>query len=267
MTKMFSLEPVLNPNQMCLIVFAWKAHPRYPLILAANRDEFYKRPTQQAGFWEEFPKMVAGKDLKAGGTWMGITSSGRFASVTNYRDPANIDPKAKSRGDIPIDFLTGSDLPMDYLKKLDTDSENFNGFNVLLGDLKDLFHYSNYEDKINQISPGVHGLSNALLDTPWPKVSFVKNEFQKVISGAFSQRDLLDLMGQTETFADDQLPKTGVPYEWEKAISAVCIRTPTYGTCCTTIITIDQEGTVSFFEKTYPVGGRHESNYEVSFKI
>ncbi len=198
---------------------------------------------------------------------MGITTSGRFASVTNFRDPANIDPKAKSRGDIPVNFLTEADAPEEYLRKLAEDSASFNGFNVLLGDLKDLYHYSNYENRINRISPGIHGLSNALLDTSWPKVEFVKREFQNCIKGNFSEKDLLNLMGQTDTFPDDQLPKTGVSFEWEKAISAVCIRTPTYGTCCSTIITVDQNGIVNFFEKSYPVGDRPESIYEVSFKI
>ena len=254
-------------REMCLIVFAWKVHPEYPLILVANRDEFYGRPTRQAGFWEDYPDVLGGRDLKAGGTWMGITRSGRFASVTNFRDPKNISPDARSRGDIPTDFLTGAETPEQYLDELGQRGSQYNGFNALIGNRQSLLHFSNYENTLNVIPPGIHGLSNALLNTPWPKVTYAKNQLEKVIGSELTTDVLFSVMASEHTFPDQELLQTGVPYEWEKAISAVCIRTETYGTCCSTILKISNTGNVEFVEKTHAVGGKNEAVYSVNFQI
>lgn len=252
---------------MCLIIFAWNVHPEYPLVLTANRDEFYARPTAPATFWENEPNILAGKDLQAGGTWMGVTKSGRFAAVTNYRDPANIRESAKSRGNIPTSFLASRQHPEDYLKELKEEATEYNGFNALLLQGEDLYHFSNYEGKINRLKPGIYGLSNALLDTPWPKVVATKAAFQSQLSKNFELDDLIRLMQNEETYSEELLPKTGIPLEWEKAVSASCIRTEKYGTCCTTAITLSKSGVINFMEKSYPVGNRKEQTTHLHFQI
>lgn len=248
---------------MCLIVFGWDIHPKYKLILAANRDEFYSRPTNAAAFWEDHPQLLGGRDLQAGGSWMLVSRKGKLAAVTNYRDPANIQAYAASRGAIPTDYLTGEYSPKAYAEWLHENQHRYNGFNALIGDADMLVHYSNYEGKINQITPGIHGLSNALLNTRWPKVEKVKSGFRELISTPFSHADLLHLMSDTSTADSSDLPDTGVPPELEKALSAVCIRTENYGTRCTTVMTLDRNGRVAFTEKTHEPGatpGSRENN-------
>lgn len=252
---------------MCLIVFAWDVHPKYKLILAANRDEFYERPTAPAHFWEDQPHILGGRDLQAGGSWMTISGEGKFAAVTNYRDPQNIRKNAVSRGEIPTRFLNSQDTPEVYLKQLHEKAAQHNGFNVLTGNFQQLMHYSNYEGKLNVISPGIHGLSNALLDTGWPKVERAKSRLAELTGRAFSHEELLEMMGDTAVAEDAVLPETGVPRELEKALSAMCIRTEKYGTCCSTVITIDRQGSVAFTEKSYPVGGRKDESVQFQFQI
>lgn len=252
---------------MCLIAFAWDMHPKYKLILAANRDEFYNRPTAKAGFWEDQPNILGGRDLKAGGTWMTITKDGKFAAVTNYRDLSNIRENATSRGEIPTDFVTGDINPEKYIQTLHEHSEDYNGFNVLVSDLDQMGHYSNYERKINILKPGIYGLSNALLDTPWPKVELAKQKFKSAIGNSFDHQELLNLMTDTTFAPDIELPDTGISKEMERSLSAMCIRMENYGTCCSTIITVDRDGVVNFTEKSYPVGERKENTEHYSFKV
>lgn len=166
---------------MCLIVFAYKNHPEYDLILAANRDEQYERPTRAAQFWENYPDVLAGKDLSAGGTWLGINRSGHFAALTNYRDPSINKKNPPSRGGIVMDFLLQGTDPTKFLKKLDKKSDQYMGFNFLAGIPEEMFHYSNQQKQLNRIEPGVHGLSNHLMDTPWPKVEKVKSGLNSMI--------------------------------------------------------------------------------------
>ena len=156
---------------MCLILFAYRSLPDYRLVLAANRDEFYDRPTRHVAFWDDAPEILAGRDLKAGGTWMGITKKGRFAAITNYRDSGMTIENAPSRGDLVKDFLIGKSRPHDYLESLQNKGQDYNGFNLIIGDGNELFYYSNRDGNIHNIEPGVHGLSNHLLNTPWPKVA------------------------------------------------------------------------------------------------
>ena len=252
---------------MCLIAFAWDMHPKYKLILAANRDEFYNRPTAKAGFWEDQPNILGGRDLKAGGTWMTITKDGKFAAVTNYRDLSNIREDATSRGEIPTDFVNGEVNPEKYIQTLHEHSEDYNGFNVLVSDLGQMGHYSNYERKVNILKPGIYGLSNALLDTPWPKVELARQKFKSAIGNSFDHQELLNLMTDTTIAPDIELPDTGISKEMERSLSAMCIRMENYGTCCSTVITVDRDGVVNFTEKSYPVGERKENTEHYSFKV
>lgn len=251
---------------MCLIVFAFETHPNYKLILAANRDEFYERPTTVADWWEDLPSILGGRDLKAKGTWMGMSSDGRFAAVTNYRDLSNIREDAKSRGDLPVDFLKGSQSSIDYGEEIAKEGKRYNGFNLLTLD-EEMIHVSNYENKVNRLGAGIYGLSNALLDTPWPKVERAKSFFRDKIEGDFTLKELLDVMDDSVVAQDEQLPATGLPIEMERAVSAMHIQTPNYGTCCSTVITIDYEGQVEFVERSFPVGDREDGMVSYSFKI
>ena len=233
--------------------------------MAANRDEFYARPTIPATFWPEDPRILGGRDKQAGGTWMAIHQDGRIAGVTNYRDLANINPDARSRGELPINYLKGEVGADTYLETLNKEAKEYNGFNILLFEQGSMFHYSNYEGKINKISSGIHGLSNALLDTAWPKVERLKQSFSKVIETTFSHNDLLGILTNKELADDDDLPNTGVPHDLEKMLSAICIQSETYGTCSSSVLTISKDGDVVFTERTYPVGDRKDGT--VSFKF
>lgn len=243
---------------MCLILFSWKNHEHHKLILAANRDEFYARPTKQAGYWEDHPDILAGRDLEAGGTWMGLTRSGRFAAITNYRDPSIKRENAPSRGALTTNFLKGAGSPEEYVERIDGQANDFYGYNLLLSDGKDFWYYSNISREGKSLSPGSYGLSNALLDTSWPKVELGKRLFRDSVQTSGANGQLLDVLKNTEKPPDKNLPSTGVPYEWEKAISSMFIETETYGTCCSTIVTIDHSDKATFVEKSYPVGDRVE---------
>ncbi|SNS49448.1 Uncharacterized conserved protein, contains NRDE domain [Ekhidna lutea] len=251
---------------MCLITYAYKAHPKYKFILAANRDEFYARPTAVAHWWEDHPEILGGRDLEAKGTWMAIHKNGRFAAVTNFRDIQNIKSDAQSRGDLPVNFLLSKERPTTYSRDVFSSGDKYNGFNLITLD-QELAHVSNYDKQVNMIDPGVYGLSNALLDTPWPKVEKSKREFNTLIKQPFKLEQLIEMMQDTETAPDDQLPETGLDYDREKAVSAMCIKTPDYGTCCSTALTIDYEGNVSFMEKSYAVGNRKEDAVSFNFKV
>jgi uncharacterized protein with NRDE domain len=196
---------------------------------------------------------------------MGVHESGRFASVTNYRDLSNIRADARSRGELPIAFLSGDLDAEKFLTKVHADAKEYNGFNLLLWDKGTMWHYSNYEGKINKLKSGLYGLSNALLDTPWPKVVNIKQEFKKQINSAFDHASLIRILQNTGVADYDELPSTGVTKEWERALSAICIRTEGYGTCCSSVLTIDHNNRMVFTEHTYPVGNRKEQ--EVTFKI
>ncbi len=252
---------------MCLIVFGRNIHPKYKLILVANRDEFYARPTEVANFWEGPNKILAGKDLEAGGTWMGINRFGHLAAVTNYRDPASYQKDKVSRGEIPINFLKMNESTVDYLAQLRANASTYNGYNLLALDQEQLIHYNNQQDKETTIENGIHAISNATLDTPWPKVTRAKELFRSVVDGTFTHDQLIKMMGDTQTASAEKLPDTGIPKNLEMAISSMCIRTEKYGTCSTSAITISTDGIVDFTEKSYPVGKRIEGTKRFSFSI
>lgn len=241
---------------MCLIAFAYHAHPEYALIVAANRDEFYVRPTAPAAFWADCPGVLAGRDLQQMGTWLGITRTGRFAALTNYRDPAAVMSDARSRGELVSGFLCGDLSPDEYLRQVQQAARRYNGFNLLVGDGEALWYYSNRTDKMEAVSTGVHSLSNALLDSPWPKAEHAKAAMKRCLdaSGAALEQGLLALLGDGTRYPDEQLPDTGVGLELERLLSPIFISSPDYGTRSSTVLLVDYAGGVRFVEKTSPAG-------------
>lgn len=239
---------------VCLILVAWHAHPEYPLVVAANRDEYYRRPTAPAAFWPDHPQVLAGRDLEAGGTWMGVTRQGRCAALTNFRDPVRHQPQAPSRGRLVAGFLTGAQSIDGYLDDLDAPA--FNGFNLLLGDGERLVAFSNVSNERHELEPGIYGLSNALLDTPWPKVGAGKTALQAALNALPDEHPLGELLRDDRTHPDDALPATGVPLEWERLLSAAFVLSPDYGTRCSTLLSLSAGGIVTFDEQSWLPGGR-----------
>src|SRR5918992_4835252 len=222
---------------MCLVLLALGLHPDYQLIVAANRDEFYDRPTAPADFWFDAPSVLAGRDLQAGGTWLGITRGRRFAAVTNYRQGQREPTATRSRGLLVSDFLSGDIGGLDYMERVERDASLYNGFNLIAGDSSELFYYSNREGEVRSLPPGVYGLSNHLLDTPWPKVAATKTAFGAILNdgGAELAEDLFRLLSNRNRARDDELPSTGVGPEWERLLSSAFIVSPDYGTRSSTV--------------------------------
>lgn len=242
---------------MCLILLAHAVHPAYRLVLAANRDEFYDRPTAPAAAWHDAPGIVAGRDLRAGGTWLGVTRAGRWSAITNHRDLSRHTPEARSRGELVAHFLRGDESPAEYAAGLATRMHDYNGFNLLLGDGDDAWWISNRAPELaGPIAPGIHGISNALLDTPWPKVSRGKRELAALLDPetAPSPDDLLHLLLDRTFAADHELPDTGVGAGMERELSASFILTPGYGTRTSTALLIHVDGTVELIERTFIPG-------------
>lgn len=241
---------------MCLIVFSWKAHPYYPLILAGNRDEFYKRPAKSVHRWKDKPGIVAGRDLKAGGTWLGISPNGRFAAVTNVRDMDLRSPKENppSRGELIPDYLTTQLSPRQFLEDLKSVASEYNGFNLLCGTSNQMFHLSNKENEIHQIEPGIHAVSNATLDTPWPKTEKARQLFTAAMENKTPNKEaLFDILTDTERFPADQLPDTGLPADMEQAVSSIFIQTANYGTRCSSLLFADSKS-LTLSERTWKEG-------------
>ena len=238
---------------MCLVFIALNNHPQYKVIVAANRDEFYERKTAPASFWKDQPGIVGGRDLEAAGTWMAMNTHGKVALVTNYRDPANINPQAPSRGKLVSDFLTNDKTPENYLHEIQTTANHYNGFNLLVGHLDDWWYLSNYKPGIQKLEPGIYGLSNHLLNTEWPKVKRGKEKFTKFIEYDFLPEDLFRMLYDEQRAEDQALPDTGVGLDRERALSPMFIKTKGYGTRCSTVLLIDKENRVQYFERTYNV--------------
>jgi uncharacterized protein with NRDE domain len=239
---------------MCLIFVAWRVHPGYPLVVAANRDEFLARPTTSAGFWSEAPDILAGRDLEAGGTWMGITRSGRFAALTNYRDPAQMRSGAPSRGSLVSGFLAGHASPEAYLDQIAPIAHQCNGYNLLVGDGESLWWSSNVSGMSRALSPGVYGVSNHLLDTPWPKVGAGKTALNRALDALPDENGLFELLRDDSLHPDEHLPQTGVPLDWERLLSAAFVKSPTYGTRSSTVFIRDAGGRIVFDEQTWLPG-------------
>lgn len=240
---------------MCLILIAYRAHPRYSLVVAANRDEWFGRPTAPAGFWSDAPEVLAGRDLEAGGTWLGVTRGGRFAALTNFRDPATLRDDAPSRGALVSDFLTSSADADGYLRSVRRDANRYNGFSLVLGDLASLRYFSNRGGEARALQPGIYGLSNHLLDAPWPKVCAGKARLAAHLDGEVDAEALLDLLDDTQVAPDAELPRTGVPLERERALSPLRIRAGDYGTRSSTVLLVAQDGEVSLVERSFDASG------------
>ena len=225
---------------------------RYDLVVAANRDEFYERPTAQASFWEDASHVLAGRDLEKMGTWMGVTKQGRFAALTNYRDPDNESSNMRSRGELVGQFLIGDNQPPQYLQMIQQHRDQYPGFNLIVGDGSSLYYYSNIENEIRLLKPGLYGLSNHLLDTPWPKVRKGKEGLERCLKG--STEILKDCLFSSLQYADpapdEELPSTGVSLEWERKLSPLFIQTPDYGTRSSTVLFMTDKN-VRFVERMF----------------
>jgi uncharacterized protein with NRDE domain len=243
---------------MCLIVFAWQVVPGAPLIAAANRDEYYARPASAAGAWPEHPQVYAGRDLQGGGSWMGITQDGpngpRFAAITNIRGPQERRTDAPSRGALVADYLAGNLNAQDYIASIAAGSAAYNGFNLVLGDRENLIWYSNRGDSDErngkELEPGIYGISNGLLDAPWPKVVRTKAQFASLLCQGAPEDAYFEMLADTTRAPDLRLPDTGIAIDLERVLSAVCIETPGYGTRTSTVVKLYAEAPAELHERT-----------------
>lgn len=243
---------------MCLILLSFQASSHYPLVVAANRDEAYTRPTAAASFWTDHTQVYGGRDLEMGGAWMGLTVAGRFAAVTNFRDGY---PKAgapRSRGELVGGYLTGNAEAQAYLQTVAARQTEYAGFGTLAGDLHSLWFLSNYGDGVQAVAPGVHGLSNHLLDTPWPKVATGKQALAALLqhNAPSLMENCFDLLADRSVATDHDLPDTGVGLQREKALGAKFIAVDDrYGTRASTVIIVDRDGNATYAERSFGAHG------------
>jgi uncharacterized protein with NRDE domain len=253
---------------MCLIVFAINCHPRYRLILGANRDEYRSRPTEPAGFWPDHPQVLAGRDRQAGGTWLGVTRDGRVAAVTNYRDPRQQIDNPPSRGRLVADYLTGTrDIPA-FQSLLNRDGDIYEGFNLLCGTVDQLHYFTNRGGSSGPVQPGVHALSNHLLDTHWPKLVVGRNRLETILADtAIEPDDIFTALADPAPFADTLLPDTGIGLERERGLSPLFIEGSVYGTRSTTVVLIDRDNRVTFRERTFDDHHQVTADTQFEFRI
>ncbi len=253
---------------MCLIVFSLNAHPAYRLIAAANRDEFYDRPSAPLDFWDEAPDVLAGRDLLSGGTWIGVSRGGRFGAVTNFREPGAHLIDAPSRGLLVSNFLASDASANVYISHIASVGARYNGFNLVVGDAEDFFYYSNRQEKVKRLDAGVYGLSNRFLDTPWPKTEKVKAGLAAMLSEPRPDPEALFLLLEDRTLPPDHmLPDTGVPREWERTLSPVFIESPGYGTRSSSLVFIETSGTLTFLERAVGPGAPEDRTRRFSFAV
>ncbi|MCX7781307.1 MAG: NRDE family protein [Negativicutes bacterium] len=237
---------------MCIILFAYDCHPDYWLILLANRDEFYNRLSSPAGFWDDCPQVLGGRDLEQGGSWLGVTKGGRIAAVTNYRDPQQNIPNAVSRGKLISEFLCGDEGPEAYMRRINAEADRYNGFSLLAGEAGRLWYYSNRQRTVAPVAPGIHGLSNHLIDTPWPKVRLGVKRLEEIMQlpPPVWEDACWQLLADKTQPPDADLPATGVSLAWERVLSPIFIESPDYGTRASTLLFIDRRGGVRFCERS-----------------
>lgn len=249
---------------MCLILFAYRTHPTYSLIVAANRDEFYGRPTASAHFWEDFPQILAGRDLEKMGTWMGVTTSGRFAALTNYRDPKEKSEGKRSRGELVADFLKSNEHLKGYLQNIANNRHLYPGFNILVGGPSELYYYSNIRNELQKLEPGVYGISNHLLNTEWPKVKRGREGLVRLLKTSNSDivEELLKLLQNADSAPDELLPKTGVSLEMERLLSPIFIKSEGYGTRSSTVM-LASEGKLFYKERVFSEQGVRDSEFRI----
>ncbi len=252
---------------MCLILFAHRAVPRYALVLAANRDEFFARPTEPANYWTEAPQVLAGRDLEKGGTWMGVTRDGRWAAVTNYRDGTRPETGSRSRGELVARYLLDKWSAAAYAAAVACAGGEYHGFNLLVGDAEGVHYVSNRGAQPQPLEPGIYGLSNHLLNTPWPKVERGKRELEALLRGNLQDPTgpLLTLLADRRPAPAEALPETGVSREWEKLLSSAFIRAPGYGTRASSVLLIEHGGEASLHERSF--GANAESPEDRRFRF
>ncbi len=253
---------------MCLLVFAWQHHPEYRLILAGNRDEFFVRPSRQACWWRHPTELLAGRDLKAGGTWLGINRGGRFGVVTNFREMGNAADASRSRGHLIPAFLGSADSVDTFFDELSVRREELPPFSLIFGDMTALHYLSNRADPVHPIPPGIHGLSNHALDTPWPKITRTRARFENLLEAAdVDSGALFEMLADRSQAGEKELPKTGLSKELEKRLSSPFITTPTYGTRCSTILTVRNTGAASFMERSFERDGTFADASTFEFQL
>lgn len=254
---------------MCLILFAYRHSPGQALVVAANRDEFYRRPTRTMQFWPEQPQLLAGQDLREGGTWLGITRNGRFAAVTNYREPPRAGGHPRSRGRLTLDHLL-ADLPTpEWLASVAGEADQYGGFNLIAGDETGLWYLGNRggECTPRRLEPGLYGLSNELLDSPWMKVVEGKAALAQACGNGGDHEELIGLLRDRRRAGDEQLPATGMGVKLERMLSPRFIRSPWYGTRASTALTIAEDGEVLVTEQNYMYLGMRRSRRQFRFRL
>ena len=235
---------------MCLIVFAWQLVPNLPLVLAANRDEFYARPALAAHWWHDHPAIYAGRDVQAGGTWLGTDKRGRFAALTNIRNGEKKRADTPSRGALVADYLRADLNAHDYLHQLTPDAHRYEGFNLIHGDATRLFCFSNERPtEIVALVPGIYGVSNGALDTPWPKVVRAKAQFASLLCQTAPDDAYFEMLTDATKTSDCRLPKTGVSIEWERLLSSIFIESPDYGTRVSSLLRVDAQNGAQLLER------------------
>lgn len=253
---------------MCLAVLALQQLPDLPVLIAANRDEFHARPAQPAAAWPGRPRLYAGRDLLAGGTWMGVTELGRYALVTNVRDPRRILANAPSRGELVEAFLRSDREPLAYLAEVHARGPRYNGFNLIVGDARQAAYYSNHEGPPRRLAPGIYGVSNHLIDTPWPKLSRTKSGFERLIreAGPVDVAALYALLADRTRPEDAALPDTGITLARERLLSSPFIVSPDYGTRVSTILALHADGRGELHERRFNPEGEAAGDSDLAFE-
>lgn len=254
---------------MCLLVLAWQTHPQYPLIVAANRDEHHERPAAPLAVWDSAPHILAGRDLQAGGTWLGVNRQRRFGVITNFRDLQPTEPGAPSRGIFIPDYLSGAAAAGEFAASLASRATSYSGFNLLLADRDELRYASNRTQPFARaLSPGVHGLSNHSLDTPWPKLLRVRERFEDWLHAAdfSSPAGLFELLDDRAPIPADTSIPSGLSPELGRALSAPFVQHPVFGTRCSTVVRLDADGALWIAERRFDARGElvGETAFELS---
>ena len=254
---------------MCLILLAWRVHPEFPLVFAGNRDEAYERPSIAAGFWADDPRIFGGRDLEKGGTWLGVTRTGRLAAVTNYRDGRAAKVAPRSRGELTAAFLRGTDEPRAYLEGVAARGPDYGGYTLVVGDLERMVCISNRGRGIDEIAPGIHGLSNHLLDTPWPKVTRGKERLSALMKEDESGlvRGLFGALEDRTVAPDAELPDTGVGLARERELSCAFIAGERYGTRASTVLLLSRNDEVVCVERRFGARGAPQGEAEQRFEL
>ena len=252
---------------MCVAYISYAQYKECPLLIASNRDEYHKRPTKNAHFWLKEKNILAGKDLLSGGTWFALDKAGRWALITNYRDPSIKLSVSRSRGLIILDYFYSNLNAKNFVHTLQKNQASYYGYNILIGDLENLYYYSNISQTIQKLSAGCFAISNHLLDTPWPKLRSGKQDLEKLLKERAPPKkdDIFSLLGDREMAPENELPSTGIEKEWERTISARFIVNPDYGTRSSTLFYRDSQGLNNFVERTYTENGDLQGEKEFCF--